>query len=351
MLQIPPIKASGPQPQQSDTAAPSKAAPAKQDNAFADVLDTVGSDMSPQELRAEVKQQVSDGVPLDEVLDNLVQKVEDESEQPLTAAMMPVLSAVVQEAAKPSQGAANAVDADLLLRLGSGKGGDAVASSDKLAEALRDLPGDGEADDGLPLEQLLGKEKAMLVGRLSLSESAGAVLQAPSLRSLELPLSHAGMQPGTASNLANDMLQLPPKVGEAGWGQALAQRVMWMVGREHQSAELRLNPAHLGPLEVKLSLHHDQASVSLLAHNGAVRDALEQALPRLRDMFNQQDIQLVQVDVGQREDPRGGQAAANPSGLHTAAAHPGAGAAGPVSEDEADAVVVTHSRGLLDAYA
>lgn len=147
------------------------------------------------------------------------------------------------------------------------------------------------------------------------------------------------------------MLNLPPKVGEAGWGQAMAQRVMWMVGREQQTAEIRLNPAHLGPLEVKLSLHHDQASVSLLAHNGAVRDALEQALPRLRDMFNQQDIQLVQVDVGQRQDPRGGQADANPSGQQAAHGNTGANGIDGVGDEPVTEMVKRHSLGLLDAYA
>lgn len=103
-------------------------------------------------------------------------------------------------------------------------------------------------------------------------------------------------------------LSLPQRLHEPGWSQALGERLVLMAGREQQSAEIKLNPPHLGPLEVKLSLQQDQASVTFLAQHGPVREALEQAIPRLREMFGQQDIQLVNVDVGQRrEQPTGGQ--------------------------------------------
>jgi flagellar hook-length control protein FliK len=102
-------------------------------------------------------------------------------------------------------------------------------------------------------------------------------------------------------------LALPQRVNDAGWSQALGERLVVMAGRGQQVAEIKLNPAHLGPLEVKVSLQHDQASVSFLAQHAPVREALEQAIPRLREMFNQQDLQLVNVDVGQRRDaPAGG---------------------------------------------
>lgn len=96
----------------------------------------------------------------------------------------------------------------------------------------------------------------------------------------------------------------PPALGmdhhAKGWDQALGDRVMWMVGRNIQQASLRITPQHLGPIDIQLSMKDDVAHVSFLTHNGAVKEALEAAIPRLRDMFSDNNLQLVNVDVGQR---------------------------------------------------
>jgi flagellar hook-length control protein FliK len=63
--------------------------------------------------------------------------------------------------------------------------------------------------------------------------------------------------------------------------------------------ELKLNPAHLGPIEVRVQMQNDQAQVSFVAQHGPVRDALEAALPRLREMFTAKGFNLVDVNVSQ----------------------------------------------------
>jgi flagellar hook-length control protein FliK len=94
-------------------------------------------------------------------------------------------------------------------------------------------------------------------------------------------------------------------VGEAAWGRELGERLVWMASQGAQRAELRLNPPQLGPLEIQLSLKRDEASVSFVSHHGAVRDAVEAALPRLRELLGAQGFDLVDVDVsaggGERE--------------------------------------------------
>ena len=88
----------------------------------------------------------------------------------------------------------------------------------------------------------------------------------------------------------------------------MGERLVWMVKGDQQTAELKLSPPNLGPLEVKLTLNHDQASVSFVSHHAAVRDALEAAIPRLREMLAQESVTLSNVDVGagQREFAQGG---------------------------------------------
>jgi flagellar hook-length control protein FliK len=86
---------------------------------------------------------------------------------------------------------------------------------------------------------------------------------------------------------------------QPGWDQALGERVMWVVNQKFQGVELKLNPAHLGPIEVRVQMQNDQAQVSFVAQHGPVRDALEAALPRLREMFTANGFNLVDVNVSQ----------------------------------------------------
>ncbi len=89
-----------------------------------------------------------------------------------------------------------------------------------------------------------------------------------------------------------------PRVGSPEWGDAFGQKVVWLAGQQKQSAELQLNPPHLGPLEVKISLGQDQLTAAFVSNHAAVREAIESALPRLRDMLAESGIMLGNVTVG-----------------------------------------------------
>lgn len=146
------------------------------------------------------------------------------------------------------------------------------------------------------------------------------------------------------------MSQVSVRVGEPGWHQAVADRVVWLLGRDQQGVQLKLNPAHLGPMEVKLSLNQDQASVTFLSSHAAVREALEQAVPRLRDMLGQQDIQLVQVNVDQRQG-QNSQGAEQGADGKEAAANNNATGQGVDAEGSQPEGQVMLQRGLVDTYA
>ena len=88
------------------------------------------------------------------------------------------------------------------------------------------------------------------------------------------------------------------------WSQGLTEKVSWMLQGNMQSAELKLNPAHLGPLEVKLSIQDDKASITFITAHGPVKEALDNAMPRLREMLEQQGVDLVDVDVSQYSDAK-----------------------------------------------
>ena len=86
-------------------------------------------------------------------------------------------------------------------------------------------------------------------------------------------------------------------VQQANWDQALGERIQWLMGQRLQGAQIKLNPAHLGPMEVRIQVQHDQASIQFSSAHAVVREALEAALPRLRDMFESAGVELLNVDV------------------------------------------------------
>jgi flagellar hook-length control protein FliK len=94
-------------------------------------------------------------------------------------------------------------------------------------------------------------------------------------------------------------------VGGDGWDGALGHQVVMMVSNGQQDVELQLNPPHLGPLDIKLSLNQDQASLTFVAANAPVREALQASLPRLNEMLAESGIQLAQANVQARTQDGG----------------------------------------------
>ncbi len=90
-------------------------------------------------------------------------------------------------------------------------------------------------------------------------------------------------------------LQTP--TGHPGWDAEVGNRIRWMVGQNNSGFELRLNPAELGSVEVKLATEGERTNVTFFAANPAAREALEAALPRLREMFADSGMQLANADV------------------------------------------------------
>lgn len=92
--------------------------------------------------------------------------------------------------------------------------------------------------------------------------------------------------------------QINAPLGSSAWRQEFGDQLVWMVGRQEQRAELVLNPPQLGRVEISLTIHGEQTNASFVAANPAVRDALESALPRLREMFADAGLNLGQAQVG-----------------------------------------------------
>lgn len=100
------------------------------------------------------------------------------------------------------------------------------------------------------------------------------------------------------------------RVGAPGWGAELGQKVVWLANQQQQVAQINVTPPQLGPIEIRLNLSSDQASAIFVSPHAAVRDAIEAALPRLREMLAESGLTLGNVDVSPHSfgHPQQGQA-------------------------------------------
>lgn len=86
--------------------------------------------------------------------------------------------------------------------------------------------------------------------------------------------------------------------GAPAWSEEIGKNLVWQAGQEQHKAELVLTPPHLGRIEISITIKNDEANASFVSANPAVRDALEQAMPRLREMLANSGITLGQANVG-----------------------------------------------------
>ncbi len=97
--------------------------------------------------------------------------------------------------------------------------------------------------------------------------------------------------------------ELRSPLGTAAWADELGAQITWMRQQGVESGSLRVSPEHLGPVEVHIAVQNGAASVWFGANHADTRAALEQALPRLREMFASQGLTLTDSGVS-REPPR-----------------------------------------------
>ena len=92
-------------------------------------------------------------------------------------------------------------------------------------------------------------------------------------------------------------LQIGVPVTDPNWGQALSNRVTWMTGSGVHGAEIRMNPAELGPVHVKITVEEGSANIAFNAQHAVTREAIEQALPRLREMLAENGLSFGEASV------------------------------------------------------
>ncbi|MFQ3220240.1 MAG: hypothetical protein ACI96W_002609 [Paraglaciecola sp.] len=93
--------------------------------------------------------------------------------------------------------------------------------------------------------------------------------------------------------------------------QQLAEKVRWMVNHIQLVADIRLDPAELGSMHVKVSLTGESANVSFVVNSAQAKEAVDNATPKLREMLAEKGIELGQSTVEQEQNNQGQQMAGN----------------------------------------
>jgi flagellar hook-length control protein FliK len=105
-----------------------------------------------------------------------------------------------------------------------------------------------------------------------------------------------------------DVPALAKPLSHPEWNKDLGDRIVWMNNRAIPTAEIKMNPQHLGPISVRIDVNQDhQANIVFTAQHAVVREAIEASIPKLREMMGAQQLDLVNVNISQNSTSGQGQ--------------------------------------------
>ena len=175
-----------------------------------------------------------------------------------------------------------------------------VATANKTAsgsESMRALP--GEAFD-IALDASQARTNGSREGGIAVNAEV-----AP--RAAEAPVtSLAGLNPTTrsaeltAANAATQVADFKASPNAADFPQEVLARVRMIQGQGGTEARLNLHPAELGRLQIAITSDGDATRVAFVVDNAQAKEALEQAMPRLREFLQQAGLQLAEGSVSQQ---------------------------------------------------
>lgn len=164
----------------------------------------------------------------------------------------------------------------------------------------------------------------------------------------QIAMSHANLQQEKITHRQQTVSQ---PLSSDTWPAQFSEKIVWLAKNDQQSAQININPPQLGPIQITLQLNGDQANAIFASPHPEVRQAIESAMPQLREMLSSAGISLGDANVGanlaqQRQDTLFQSANKAPSGDENAIL--------PANENTASAVTsrsLRSGRGMVDLFA
>ena len=188
--------------------------------------------------------------------------------------------------------------------------GNLFGKQQQLAREDELLQGDMAADQSLSDSQIQAENFSVEKNNMGSLVDQGAPRYNTfnqNLLDIAQPASSAPQHTASTSATFNTHLpNLPPPAqvtlnapfAHSAWGNEFNQKITWLATQREQSAELHLNPPQLGALEVAIKINGDQAAAVFTSPHAAVREAIENSLPKLRELLADNGITLGNVTVG-----------------------------------------------------
>lgn len=86
-----------------------------------------------------------------------------------------------------------------------------------------------------------------------------------------------------------------------GWNQGFSNQIVMMAKNGIQQAKIKLNPIHLGSVEAIVKLTGEGIVVNLSALQLTTKDAMKNAISRLKKMLNENGFSQVDVNVSHQD--------------------------------------------------
>lgn len=154
-------------------------------------------------------------------------------------------------------------------------------------------------------DQQINENKASTA---SLTAATAATTQVGSepdtLLSQQINAPQTTVKAAETSSTAQSLMQaiqkpFDPQQSEA--SQKLQERINIMLSKNIQRADIRIDPPELGQLQVRVNMNSEQASVQFQVQSQQAREVIENAMPRLREMLEQQGVALADTDVKEQQ--------------------------------------------------
>ena len=104
---------------------------------------------------------------------------------------------------------------------------------------------------------------------------------------------------------AQSAIDKPLDLQQQDAAQKMQERIQMMVSKNIQRADIRLDPPELGSMHVRIHTQGDQTTVQFQVQSAQARDAIDQTMPRLREMLEQQGLNLAESSVSEQQGERG----------------------------------------------
>lgn len=154
-----------------------------------------------------------------------------------------------------------------------------------------DLIKDKVIQNQLPREQFNAFNKV--------SDSLGTVQNNASI--IVQPASSPQGQQGQILPPTLQTVTLLPQAQASQWGDAIGERVSFLINHKLNHAEIRIDPPHLGKLDIQIQVKDDSAVVMIQTQHAQTRDLIDSASVRLRDYLQDAGYSSVDVNVSHRE--------------------------------------------------